>query len=99
MPRQPCGNFARRMGEPAWVRRFTEANRAGAYLSVVRRGAVQAGDTVTLTHRPDHGVTIAQVAGGLDASAAARLLQAGNSGDVVLAPQVSKAALRAVRTG
>ncbi len=94
MPREPCGNFARRMGEPGWVRRFTEANRVGAYLSVVKGGTVSAGDTVAVTHRPAHGVTIAQVFAGLDGGSAARLLGAGAHG-VVLAPQVRKAALRA----
>ena len=97
MPRTPCGNFARRLGEPGWVRRFTAANRVGTYLSVVKGGTVAAGDAVAVTRRPEHGVTIAQVFAGLDGDAAARLLQAG-AHDVVLAPQVRAAALRAVAT-
>ena len=33
--RTPCATFAKRMGERAWVRRFTEVGRPGAYLAAV----------------------------------------------------------------
>ncbi len=95
MPRIPCGNFARHVGEPGWVRRFTAANRPGAYLRVVKGGSVQAGDAVGVTSRPAHGVTIAQVFGGLDADAAGRLLAAGGQG-LALVPQVRRAADQAL---
>jgi MOSC domain-containing protein YiiM len=95
MPRIPCGNFARHVGEPGWVRRFTAANRPGAYLKVVKGGSVQAGDAVGITSRPAHGVTIAQVFGGLDAAAAGRLLEAGGQ-ELTLAPQVRRAAVQAL---
>ena len=58
--RIPCATFQARMAEPRWVKRFTMANRTGAYLRVVTPGAVQAGDSVTVTDRPAHGVTIAE---------------------------------------
>ena len=58
-PRTPCATFQRRMREPQWVKRFTQANRVGAYLSVVHSGTVGAGDAVDVIHRPGHGVTIA----------------------------------------
>jgi MOSC domain-containing protein YiiM len=57
--RIPCATFQARMGEPRWVKRFTRENRTGAYLRVVTPGPVQAGDTVEVTDRPEHGVTIA----------------------------------------
>lgn len=57
VPRIPCGTFARHMGVPRWVRRFTEAGRTGAYLSVVEPGTVRAGDPVVV-ERPDHDVTL-----------------------------------------
>jgi MOSC domain-containing protein YiiM len=57
-PRLPCATFARRMGVPGWAKRFTEEGRPGAYLKVVRPGAVRAGDPVMVSHRPDHNVSI-----------------------------------------
>ena len=57
--RIPCSTFQYRMGEPQWVKRFTRANRPGAYLRVVEPGTVTAGDAVRVVARPAHGVTIA----------------------------------------
>jgi MOSC domain-containing protein YiiM len=61
MPRTPCATFARRMGEPRWVRRFADHGALGAYLAVRRPGVLSAGDPVEVVHRPAHGVTVAQV--------------------------------------
>src|SRR5512142_150357 len=36
--RIPCATFEAWMGEPGWVKRFTAANRPGAYLRVVEPG-------------------------------------------------------------
>jgi MOSC domain-containing protein YiiM len=49
------------MGEPRWVRRFTERGAPGAYLRVVQEGDAGAGDAVEVVHRPDHGVSIGDV--------------------------------------
>jgi MOSC domain-containing protein YiiM len=57
--RIPCATFQARMGEPRWVRTFTQENRPGAYLRVVASGDVRAGDRVEVVDRPAHGVTIA----------------------------------------
>lgn len=57
-PRIPCKTFATRMAEPGWARRFTESGRPGAYMKVLRPGQVQAGDPITITRRPDHGINI-----------------------------------------
>lgn len=57
--RVPCATFQAKMAEPQWVKTFTQENRPGAYLRVVRPGKVQAGDPVSVIHRPAHGVTIA----------------------------------------
>ncbi|MEU4360925.1 MOSC domain-containing protein [Promicromonospora sp. NPDC023987] len=59
-PRVPCQTFGRRLGEQRWVRRFTQANRTGAYLRVIENGEIGAGDTVELVQTPVHGVTIAE---------------------------------------
>jgi len=60
-PRMPCRTFQDWMGEPQWVKRFTDAGAPGAYLSVAVPGAVEAGDEIVVTHRPDHGVTVHDV--------------------------------------
>jgi MOSC domain-containing protein YiiM len=63
MFRTPCQTFKAWLGrtgydETAWVRRFTEEGRPGAYLRVVVPGAVRAGDPIAVVHRPDTGVTV-----------------------------------------
>lgn len=82
-PRIPCANFAAWMGERAWVRRFTEHGRTGAYLAVVEPGTIAAGDAVEVLDRPAHGIVVPRVfrafVGDLDA--AREVLDAG-----VLAP-------------
>jgi MOSC domain-containing protein YiiM len=60
-PRIPCSTFQGRMGEPHWVKRFTERGAPGAYLRVVRAGDAGAGDAIEVVHRPDHGVTVGDV--------------------------------------
>lgn len=96
-PRTPCSTFARRLGEDRWVKRFTQANRTGAYLRVVRNGELRAGDAVTVCYRPEHGVTLADWFGawngrGTDperaADVARRLLGAHLEGDVSLTAEM-----------
>ncbi|HSO65435.1 MAG TPA: MOSC domain-containing protein [Ornithinibacter sp.] len=60
-PRIPCATFGAWMGERAWVRRFTERGRTGAYLAVVEPGVVSAGDAVVVEARPAHGITVPEV--------------------------------------
>ncbi|WP_327086424.1 MOSC domain-containing protein [Nonomuraea sp. NBC_01738] len=59
-PRVPCVVFRNWLDEPAWVKRFTEAGRTGAYLSVVETGHVGAGDAIEVVHRPEASVTVAE---------------------------------------
>ncbi|WP_019547024.1 MOSC domain-containing protein [Streptomyces sulphureus] len=56
--RVPCRTFAGHLGEERWVRRFTERALPGAYFRVVEEGALAAGDTVKVTWRPGHSVTV-----------------------------------------
>ena len=58
-PRVPCYKLAMKMDDPQFVRRFAEALRPGAYLSVVEEGDVAAGDGVEIVHRPGHALTLA----------------------------------------
>ncbi|NLU78935.1 MOSC domain-containing protein [Micromonospora sp. HNM0581] len=61
MPRTPCTTFAGFWGVPDLVRRFTVRAAPGAYLRVLREGAVGAGDPIEIVHRPAHGVTLGEV--------------------------------------
>lgn len=59
-PRIPCSTFQGFLGEPRWVKRFTEHGRPGAYLRVLESGDIGAGDNVERVFRPEHDVTIAE---------------------------------------
>ena len=58
-PRIPCATFARWIGEPRWIKRFTERGLSGAYLRVLEPGPVEAGAPVEVVFRPSHGITSA----------------------------------------
>ena len=60
-PRFPCVVFQNWLGEPQWVKRFTDDGRPGAYLRVTEEGEVGAGDDIVIEDRPDHDVTIGLV--------------------------------------
>lgn len=63
-PRTACGTFARWVGgaeAKGWVRRFTEAQRPGPYLRVVRAGVVAAGDPIEVVARPAGAPTMREV--------------------------------------
>ncbi|MEV4295803.1 MOSC domain-containing protein [Microbispora rosea] len=59
-PRVPCVVFRNWLDERGWVKRFTDANRTGAYFRVVEQGDLGAGDEIEVLHRPSGGVTIAE---------------------------------------
>ena len=63
MFRTPCHTFKAWLGrngydDRAWVKRFAQDLRPGAYLRVVVPGTVRAGDPVEVVHRPGTGVTV-----------------------------------------
>lgn len=60
-PRIPCWRLGVRMDDPRFPRRFTEAQRPGAYLRIVVQGEVGAGDDIDLVERPDHELTVRDV--------------------------------------
>ena len=64
MPRMPCTTFQAWMAEPHWVKRFTLQGAPGAYLRVLDGGPVEAGQPITVVHRPAHGVTIGEAFAG-----------------------------------
>jgi MOSC domain-containing protein YiiM len=77
VPRIPCVVFAGWMDERGWVKRFADARRPGAYLRVLREGAVGTGDRVKVVSRPAERVTIAESMAAYygDAALMRRLLQ------------------------
>jgi MOSC domain-containing protein YiiM len=61
-PRIPCWKLGARMGDREFPRRFLAGDRPGAYLRVIERGSLAAGNEVAVVHRPTHIVTVARVA-------------------------------------
>ena len=61
-PRLPCSKLGLRFGDLKMVKRFGEASRPGAYLRIVTEGELRKGDEVTVLSRPEHGITVANVA-------------------------------------
>lgn len=57
-PRTPCWKLGLRMGDHRFPRAFAAARRSGVFLRVLAEGLVQAGDDVTVTSRPRHGVSV-----------------------------------------
>ena len=60
--RTPCRTFAAFVDVPDMIKRFIAAGRPGAYLAVERPAAIRAGDPVRVLSRPEHGVTVADLA-------------------------------------
>lgn len=58
--RIPCGTFAKRMGDPGFVKKFRDAGRPGAYLRVIAEGYVEAGQGVELTAFAGDRVTLGE---------------------------------------
>ncbi|HWH35944.1 MAG TPA: MOSC domain-containing protein [Acidimicrobiales bacterium] len=85
-PRTPCWKLGLRMGNDKFPARFNQAGRPGAYLRIARPGEVSPGDEVVHFHRPEHGITVGQVARArLDPTLAPALLDAPELPSSVLA--------------
>jgi MOSC domain-containing protein YiiM len=80
-PRIPCWKLAKKMDDPKFIKRFTQAGRPGAYLRIVEEGELGAGDEVEIVHRPDHDVTLALFVDAYehDRTQLSRLLEAGDA--------------------
>lgn len=59
--RIPCATFAAKMGEPAFVKRYTRAARPGAYARVLQGGMVEAGQSVEFTPWTGDRVTMREM--------------------------------------
>jgi MOSC domain-containing protein YiiM len=80
-PRVPCWKLAKKMEDPFFIKRFAEARRPGAYLSIIEEGELAAGDAVEIVGRPDHDVTIDLFANAYEheRSLLPRILEAGEA--------------------
>lgn len=58
-PRIPCSDFAARMEDLQWVKKFRAAERPGLYCRVLQEGFVQAGDAVIV--KKYAGITLSLV--------------------------------------
>ena len=58
--RAEVGRLGLWMDERHWVKRFAGARRPGAYLRVLREGAVGTGDRLEVVSRPAEQVTLAE---------------------------------------
>ncbi|WP_375430726.1 MOSC domain-containing protein [uncultured Friedmanniella sp.] len=60
-PRTPCWKLGLRSGDPGFPRRAAASRRPGVLLRILTEGVLQAGDPVTISDRPSHGVTAAAI--------------------------------------
>jgi MOSC domain-containing protein YiiM len=60
-PRIPCSTFRGWVGEKGWLKMFTLVARPGAYFRVIRPGRIGAGDSITVSRRREHDVTVSLV--------------------------------------
>jgi MOSC domain-containing protein YiiM len=61
-PRIPCYKLGLKLNDPAFPAAFAKAMRPGAYLRIITEGELGASDSVQVISRPDHGVTVRDVA-------------------------------------
>jgi MOSC domain-containing protein YiiM len=61
-PRIPCWKLGARMEDSSFPVHFAAAGRPGAYLRIVEEGEIGAGDEVRVGAKPEHGLTVGDVA-------------------------------------
>jgi MOSC domain-containing protein YiiM len=61
-PRLPCYKLGVKFGRADMVKRFSDSQRTGFYVAVLREGEVGTGDTIELLDRDAHGITVADIA-------------------------------------
>jgi MOSC domain-containing protein YiiM len=61
-PRIPCYKLGLKLNDPTFPAGFARALRPGAYLRIIKEGELGASDSVQIISRPDHGVTVREVA-------------------------------------
>lgn len=64
-PRYPCSKQERKLQLKGFLKAVMATGKSGWYVRVLTPGDVQAGDTLTLESRPEHGLTVADANRGL----------------------------------
>lgn len=57
-PRIPCRVFAGFWDRPTLIKDFTDAQRPGTYLRIIKEGEIVAGDEIKVIFKPEHAITI-----------------------------------------
>ena len=57
-PREPCFKLGMRMGDAEFVELFGSSGRSGTYLRIREPGDIGAGDPITISQPPSHGLTV-----------------------------------------
>jgi len=60
-PRLPCYKLGIKFEREDIIKRFLVSGRTGFYFAVLEEGKVAAGDPITLLHRDEHDITIADI--------------------------------------
>ncbi len=60
-PRLPCYKLGIKFGREDIIKRFLASGMTGFYFAVIEEGTVAAGDSISLLHRDEHEVTIADI--------------------------------------
>src|SRR2546430_8437326 len=60
-PRLPCSKLGIKFGRDDILRRFLESEMTGFYFAVLEEGEVAAGDTISLLHRDEHQIKVADI--------------------------------------
>jgi MOSC domain-containing protein YiiM len=60
-PRLPCYKLGIKFGQADMVKRFSDSQRTGFYVKVLREGEVRNGDAIDLLSRDQHQVTVADI--------------------------------------
>lgn len=61
-PRAPCYKLGIRMDDAGFPAVFSAADRPGTYLRIIEGGSLATGDTISVGPKPEHGLTVAEIA-------------------------------------
>src|SRR5438270_2114734 len=60
-PRMPCYKLGLKFGRDDMLKRFLKSGLTGFYFAVLKEGEVAAGDSITLLHRDEHQIKVADI--------------------------------------
>jgi MOSC domain-containing protein YiiM len=60
-PRLPCSKLGNKFGRDDMIKRFLVSGMTGFYFAVLEEGEVAAGDSISLLHRDEHEIKVADI--------------------------------------